>query len=508
MTLVVPISEIFQNEVGLLARHENWKRISLGEICSVLNGFPLKAEYFNKERGFPVIRIRDLSTNKPETLYDFNDCPEEFRVSSGDLLIAMDGNFRCFEWSGVDAFLNQRVCKIIPNETVLNKKFLFWGINGYLQAIEISTSSVTVRHLSSRDILKIPFPLPPYQEQNRIVAKLEQILSKVADCQARLEKIPKLLVRFRQSVLAAACSGRLTADWRDQISLPKKERSTVVESAEIAFDKEAFPDIPSSWEFTSIEPILSKSRKGMKTGPFGSALKKEEHQISGIQVFGIENIGEMEFRRGSKIFITEQKAEELIEYEALPGDVLISRSGTVGEVCVVPEGIGEARISTNLMRIVLDNEVILPEFFCFLFNGSPFVLRQVEDMCKGSTRDFLNQTILKSMIFPLPPIVEQREIVNRVSGFFSYAEQLEARYRTAKANIDKLTQSILAKAFRGELVPQDPDDEPASVLLERIRAERDAQSPAPKQKRGPSAKKAKVSPPAEPKRPPKQVSLF
>lgn len=295
-------------------------------------------------------------------------------------------------------------------------------------------------------------PLPPLNEQRRIVAKLEELLTRVDASQQRLAKIPVILKRFRQAVLAAACSGRLTADWREEKGFGEGE------------------ELPEGWVYSDILPLLSTKRKGLKTGPFGSMLKKHEHQQCGIPVLGIENIGYMQFIPGSKIHITTEKAEELREFDARPGDVLISRSGTVGEVCVVPKEFPEARISTNIMRVVLSEKRILPIFFCYLFNGAPSVLAQVTELCKGSTRDFLNQSILKEISFPLPTFPEQQEIVRRVESLFTLADQLEARYKSAKAHVDKLTQSILAKAFRGELVPQDPNDEPAAVLLERIRS--------------------------------------
>jgi type I restriction enzyme S subunit len=198
----------------------------------------------------------------------------------------------------------------------------------------------------------------------------------------------------------------------------------------------------------------------------------------------------MHFIEGSKIHISKTKAEELAEFDALPGDILISRSGTVGEVCVVPQGLGEARISTNIMRVTLRQGGLLPAYFCYLFNGSPFVLHQVSHLCGGSTRDFLNQNILRSILFPLPPTEEQYEIVRRVEALFKLATATGERLEAATKRADNLTQAILAKAFRGELVPTEAelarregrDYEPASVLLERIRAER--QKPNGAERRG------------------------
>ena len=180
--------------------------------------------------------------------------------------------------------------------------------------------------------------------------------------------------------------------------------------------------------------------------------EKHEHKTEGIPVLGIENVKTMRFVRGSKIFISQKKAEELAGYRVLPRDVLISRSGTVGEVCVVPKDIGEARMSTNLMRVSLARDGMLPEFFILLFNGSPLVLSQVSDLCKGSTRDFLNQEILKQIRFVLPPFVEQQKIVDEVDRRLSVIDELEATVEANLKRADRLRQSVLQRSFSGALI--------------------------------------------------------
>ncbi|PHV28609.1 hypothetical protein CSQ93_08400 [Janthinobacterium sp. BJB426] len=217
--------------------------------------------------------------------------------------------------------------------------------------------------------------------------------------------------------------------------------------------------------------LLSKVRTPLKTGPFGTLLSKSEHVAQGIEVVGIENIDHGKFLAGSKIRITPEKALELSAYDLQAGDVIISRSGTVGEVCVIPAGLGELRFSTNIIRVVLDEAIIEPNYFVFLFLGCTQVLKQVDELCKGSTRLFLNQTILNAISYPLPGREEQSEIIRRVESLFAFADRLEGRLRTAQTATERLSPALLAKAFRGELVPQDPNDEPASELLRRLQQE-------------------------------------
>jgi type I restriction enzyme S subunit len=343
-----------------------------------------------------------------------------------------------------------------------------------------------------------PYPLAPLPEQYRIVSAIEQQFTRLDAGVAALRRAQAKLKRYRAAVLKAAVEGKLTEAWRAEhpttepasILLERilKERRarweadlkakgrdpTKVKYVEPAKpDRESLPELPEGWCYTLLPQLLSITRKGITTGPFGSLLKKHEHRSEGVPVLGIENIEAMKFVPGSKVYISIDKAEQLSKYSAQAGDVLVSRSGTVGEVCVVPGHLGEARISTNVVRISLASHGMLSQFFCLLFNGSPFILKQISELCKGSLRDFLNQAILSSIILPLPPVAEQQQIISEVDQRLSVITQLEAIVEANLKRAERLRQSFLKEAFAGRLVPQDPNDEPASVLLERIRKERE-----------------------------------
>lgn len=372
-----------------------------------------------------------------------------------------------------------RALAAITSNTFLCHYLNIFDYNGYV-------TGTTRMKLNQSPMRKIPIPLPPLPEQHRIVAKIEELFTKLDAGADSLKKVKAQLKRYRQSVLKYAFEGKLTEEWRERHRDELESASMLLENIKEERKRNAkrnykelppvdtsdFPEVPEGWCYTYLKPLLSINRSGLKTGPFGSLLKKHEHQPKGVPVLGIENISSMRFIPGSKIHITEEKAQQLPGYDAQPGDVLISRSGTVGEVCVIPEGIGNARISTNVIRVTLAPEGMLPHFFCFLFNGSPFVLSQVSELCKGSTRDFLNQTILSSIIFPLPPLGEQKRIIAEVERRFSVADKIKINIDQNYKRAERLRQSILKRAFEGKLVPQDSTDEPASVLLERIIAEK------------------------------------
>jgi len=369
---------------------------------------------------------------------------------------------------------------------------------GYREFIRAKAAGVNINNLRHNDIEEIAIPLPPLPEQHRIVAAIETQLTRLDAGVAALKRARANLRRYKAAVLAAACAGRLVpqdtsdepadallrrildercAKWEaEQIVKMRAQGRMILDDGWRAKyqqpqepDTAGLPELPQGWVYTLLEPLLSSNRKGMRTGPFGTLLKKHEHREKGIPVLGIENIDSMRFVPGSKIHITREKADELAGYDIEPCDVLISRSGTVGEICVVPENIGEARFSTNIMRVVLDTKAIDADFFSILFNGSPFILDQVTELCKGTTRAFLNQTILSTIVFPLPPLAEQRRIVAEVERRLSVVAEIEAAVAANLKRAARLRQAILKRAFAGRLVPQDPTDEPASALLARIR---------------------------------------
>ncbi len=190
------------------------------------------------------------------------------------------------------------------------------------------THPTTLPSLQLSKVHEINTSLPLLPEQRRIVTKLEELFTKLDAGVSALKKTQAQLKRYRQSVLKAACEVKHVPT---EAELAKAEGHAYEPAVP---DMSGLQEMPEGWSYTFIEPLLSMERTGIKTGPFGSLLKKHEHRIEGIPVLGIENIEAMKFIAGSKIQITKEKSNQLSGYDALPNDVLISRSGTVGEVCV------------------------------------------------------------------------------------------------------------------------------------------------------------------------------
>lgn len=430
--------------INILDRFENGSRPK-GGVQGITEGVPsLGGEHLNSDGGFK------FSTTKyiPE---DFANKMSRGKIEKKDILIVKDGA-TTGKTSYVDtdfpfdrAFVNEHVFICRVSQEILQKTIFYYltspvGQERILTNFTGSAQGGINQKFASNTLV----PLPPLAEQQRIVAKLDALFGRLETLKKSLENVPVLLKNFRQQVLTQAVTGKLTEEWREGKEL-------------------------EGWKECNIEHLVRSTKTDIRTGPFGSALKKDEHLPDGIPVWGIESIGKNgAFTNLSKIYVSEIKAKQLKSFEVKGGDIIISRSGTVGELCILPENVEYGLISTNLMKIILDKTVIKPLFFCWIFKGSTTILTQLRELCKGSTRLFLTQTILKKLDFDIPPIEEQQEIVRRVESLFAKADAIEAQYNTLKEKIDKLPQAILHKAFKGELTQQLDNDGDARALLKAI----------------------------------------
>jgi type I restriction enzyme S subunit len=270
-------------------------------------------------------------------------------------------------------------------------------------------------------------PLPPLGEQRRIVMKLEELLGKVKACQKRLAKIPVILKRFRQSVLAAACSGRLTADWRQ-------------EKGQLNWLEKTLGDL-----------ILEKPKNGYSAKPVKDRTP--------FRVLTLTATTSGKFKpEHFKYF--DGPIEPDSDLWLQPDDILVQRGNTIEYVGVpaIYDGRPNEFIYPDLMMRLRAGRDVDPMFLVFALSceRSRNYLRKKATGTAG-TMPKINQHALISVPISVPTFAEQSEVVRRVEALFKFANQIEQRYKSAQAQIDKLTQSILAKAFRGELVPTEAE---------------------------------------------------
>jgi type I restriction enzyme S subunit len=349
----------------------------------------------------------------------------------------------------------------------IDYKYLFH----YFRAIEPWMSEQgtgsTFKAISGQFLKELPVTIAPLAEQKQIAAKLDELLAQVDTLKTRLDAIPAILKRFRQSVLAAAVSGRLTEEWR--------ERHEVTES----------------WKKYEIEQLAKREKYALSIGPFGSNLKVIDYRTEGHPLVFVREIRAEAFGGDETKYVSSEKFNELKAHRVSPGDILITKMGDPpGDVSIYPNSRPEAVITADCIKFAANESIVLT-FFSYYSMKSERFREQVLGISAGVAQQKVNLKRFRGLTLDIPSIEEQTEIVHRVEQLFSFAEQIEQRLKAAQSRVNHLTQSILAKAFRGELTAdwreQNPDlisgEHSAAALLARIKAEKERLKPV-KKKRG------------------------
>lgn len=470
MTLRVSADEIVAaDRSGVLGVHPSWERVRLGEVARVQNGFAFKSALFSKDAGMPLLRIRDVGSNDPDTFIDGTVDPD-YVVRRGDIVIGMDGDFRAARWEGADAALNQRVCRVIPNSAQYDSRFLFHTLQPYLDAVNRATSAITVKHLSSTTVADLPLPLPPLAEQERIAAAIEEAFSKLDAGEAGLRTVRQLLTRMRDAVLAAAVTGRLVP--QDPTDTPAAK--LLADLGAPPLQDETLEAVPVGWVWAALDSLNDPARPIC----YGILMPGPDSP-DGIPYVKVRDV------QGGRVLV-DQLHRTSPELEAKyarsrirPGDLLVTIRGTFGRTALVPDGLLAANITQDTARVSL---LAVEARYVALFIDSPLGQRSLAALSRGVAVKGVNIRDLRLLPVPVPPAEEQRRIVAEVERQFS---DLEACERAVDAGLERaaaLRRSVLNAAFEGRLVPQDPSDEPASVLLERIRADRAANPKAKKRR--------------------------
>ncbi|WP_157451043.1 restriction endonuclease subunit S [Deinococcus puniceus] len=440
---------------------EGWAKTTLGEVCfRLVDGShnPPKGQ----SEGLPMLSARNIQNSRINfeeyrliSEKDFELENRRTNINIGDVLLTIVGAIgrTAVVPEGLGRFTLQRSVAVLKPQNVVAKYLAYVLDSPITQTFfEANARGTAQKGIYLKALAETPFPLPPLPEQLRIADKLETLLSRVDAGRERLERVPRLIKRFRQAVLSAAVSGELTREWRG------------------GGDAE--------WEETSAQQAFSSVRDGTHDTP--------KYVELGIPLITSKNIRSWGLDFGDVKYISENDHLEISKRSAADKeDILISMIGTIGNVCIIDTDNVFSIKNVGLFKKGIHNSRYLE-----IYLKSPQYQNFLIAEARGGTQKFVSLGVLRSSPILLPPLPEQLEIVRRVESLFAFADRLEARYASALSSFNRLTPALLAKAFRGELVAQDPNDEPALVLLERIRAQRAATTPKGKSK---TPAKAKVA---------------
>lgn len=368
----------------------------LPEVCEIQYGFPFDSSLFSAEGDLPLIRIRDVVRGYTET-YTSEKCDVAYQVHEGDILVGMDGVFNVAKWKGEPAYLNQRVCRIIPNETI-DADFLFYFIPTALKKIENETAFVTVKHLKAKQLNAVVVPDVPIEEQKKIAVQLNVITHLISLRQQQAEKLDELV------------KARFVEMFGDPISNPH-----------------AFARVPLS-ELAVI-----------KIGPFGSLLHKEDYVHGEHALINPSHITNGKIVIDENLTVSDEKYIELEAYQLRPGDVVLGRRGEMGRCAVVERegylcGTGSLLIRTN-GQVTADYIQKTISFLAYK--------RMIEDMAVGQTMQNLNVPIVSKFPIVKPPL----DVQKRYYHFVQEIDREKERIQRSAALLETLKRSLMQQYF-------------------------------------------------------------
>jgi len=396
---------------------------------------------------------------------------------------------------------------IRPVEGV-SSQFLFFQIlsEEFLQPLHALQTGTSYPAVRNRDVFAQPIVLAPAGEQKRIVMKLDAAFSRMANGESAAKRAHERLRRYRVAVLKAAFEGQLVPT-EAELSRQYGASNAKLETGEVLLHrilkarrekwkgkaKHKEPAVPSTidlqkppegWTLASPDQLSKFDDNAICAGPFGTIFKAKDFRPTGVPIIFLRHVVAGRYLTDKPGFMDKQKWEESFRpYSVFGGELLITKLGEPPGVCAIyPEGIGPAMVTPDIIKFAVHEAAVLPKFLMHYFNSEK--ARQFSTgVAFGMTRLRLTLPIFREMPVPLPPFAEQTRIVAEVERRLLAADRLAATLEQHIVQSRSARQSLLREAFSGRLVAQTLNDEPASVLLKRICAVREAEALKPKGKR-------------------------
>ena len=380
-----------------MAKH----RKKLIELCNIQYGYAFDSGEFTEDKKFiPLVRIRDVKRGYSETFY-CGEYPKEYVLHAGDLLVGMDGEFNIARWRSRDALLNQRVCKIVAKENTDEEYLRFYLVKA-LKEIEDKTSFATVKHLSAKELNKLELDIPEYSEQKEMSSAL---------------KIVEYIIELRKREL-------------EELDDLIKSRFVELFGDPIHSDK---------FDYVRVETCVA-DKNDMVDGPFGSQVDTKVDYIENgeIPVIRTVNVKMMQFSPLDLKFMTREKYNAVIRSQVLPGDVILTKVGTIGNVCIFPEDYDEAVLSTTgSCRIRVDESKMNKVFFAY---NLMYLKPRLLEIASAGVQPFLNMKHVKNIEVLNVPMEQQEQFADFVRQVDKSKFEVQKSLKETQVLMDSLMQ--------------------------------------------------------------------
>ncbi|MBG0832562.1 restriction endonuclease subunit S [Planomonospora sp. ID67723] len=476
-----------------------WVSTTLGEIAETMLGKMLDRRKDTGEHPRPYLRNVNVQWGRIDLddvlTMDIPPGQEDvFKLEVGDLLMCEGGEIgRCAIWNHEGRYMafQKALHRVRPYGGIDSRyiRYLFEHLSREGRLLTFATGS-TIKHLPQEQLRRVPVPLPPLAEQRRIVAALEDHLSRLDVAIISLQKGREKVELFRSMIRERLSSGQVSTSsaWSEsgeaflsrlRVGLDRAVRVRSRSSEGNRENSSELPALPDGWIWGKLNDLQAPEAGAITDGPFGSNLKSSHYTGEGPRVVRLQNIGDGEFI-DERAHISPEHFADLRKHEVISGDLLVASLGAeLPRCCVMPELKELAIVKADCIRVRLHPEVRAD--YLNLVLRSPTSRRRTADRIHGVGRPRLGLAEIRQLDVPIPPPEIQDELVEWANVHMDQADRVDAAIISAVSRGRHMRQSIFREAFSGRLVPQDPMDEPASVLLEKIKSEH-AAVPAPKRR--------------------------
>lgn len=377
----------------------------LSEICNFQYGYPFNSKLFNEINGTPVIRIRDVKRGYTET-FTSEYVPNEYLIKEGELLVGMDGEFNIAKWQSLPAALNQRVCHLVPNNTIVEKDYLFFALPNKLKEIENRTSFATVKHLSAKVLSNIEIPLPKLDEQCKIAKKLNIVVKIVKQRQQQLEQLDLLI------------KSRFVEMFGDPLINHKNWKIDALGNY-----IKTLTDFNANGSYELLD-----SNVIMYDEPNYAIMVRTTDLESGNFVSGVKYIDKI--------------AYELLEKTKLFGkELIMNKIGSAGKIYLMPNINYPASLGRNAFMFRFDERINVKYLYFLL--SSEYGTCEIQQHVRGAVTKTITKDSVRSIKIIVPPICLQND-------FEKFVEQVEKSKTQVQKSLDEaqlLFNSLMQEYF-------------------------------------------------------------
>ena len=497
------------SELMTLLKPDDWISVLLEDIVFFQEGPGLRKYQYGDDTGIPFLNIRTFDNgkiNKKKCNFikkeEFENKYEHFLLNEGDLVVSSSGTIGksvTVKKEDLPIMLNTSVIRFrTKNENILLQSYLkyFLRSENFLDQINLEKTGICISNYGPTHLKKVHIIFPSLHQQKRIVDKIEELFSELDNVKSTLKNTQLQLEQYKQSLLKFSFEGKLTKKWRQEHNpslenvlknIEDGKRNQNKKLQNIVSDESDFFEIPDKWKWIKVGNVSKKIQYGTS--------EKATITKSKIPVLRMGNIqdGTLDF---SKLKYYPNDWKHFKTFELVDGDVLFNRTNSaelVGKTAVYYNHCPSAVFAGYLIRIKLFENTYIPSLLSNYINSifGKLYIRKVVTQQVGQAN--VNSTKLTMIPLPLMSFEEQKEIHSKLELYFSLIKNTENTVNSLLSKLETLYSTILKKTFEGKLVLQDPNDEPAEILLQKIKQEKEQCQEKIKQEKQQLIQKQKTS---------------